>query len=919
MPAAALRRLVVLGCPFFCFSLLLLSCHDSPRKNPFDPELTPAVELTVALDDTAGTATLTWTPYAGEQPFAEYRVLRSVLDRSEVDTLKVITDVELTTLIDTSLAPNTGYVYLVLVVNTDGFEAASQQQSTSGYQIGPVELLEVKVDRQEGGAALRWMRFTGGRFEAYRVERRGARGEFVAIGRVAAVGDTSFTDADLAAGVSYVYRIVVEAAGLAWTGTRSDQEEFSFAEVELLAAQVDSISGDIHLTWTRFTGLDFQTYQVRRRVADMDEEVILVEYSSQTDTVFVDRNVWANVDYRYTVAVLAAGQEQFSNTREGRLHLLPVQLEDPEFDSATASVTLRWAPYAGPRFQKYRVLRSAVGLPFQMVAEVEDRSAATFIDTGLKGNAEYVYQIGVVIAQEEETYTLVGESVGGAIHPLVATWPLEIDERDHARLFIEEGRLTILATTGTDSFSFRGEINKNTDWTVRLLVFDGEGGLLEERILYQDVMNTMIPQAAATFASSDGGRFLSLAKIDNLCKPRRAIEVLNFGPDGEYRWFPEKMLLADVFSEQIGEGAVDEIVLVGGYMGGAFFDNVVVSSGGQVLFTEDFEDESMEDWETVRTPGETEGLFLRAKVEEGRGFVQGMEWTHEIDATWQDIRVQADVGIGRPAGQVAIGLGRQIGGRNRDVFRTGTLWLTNCNEALLLWNNMGRYEEGFGVFQGKGTPFRLALEIVDGQLSASVRSPLWFDMIETRTLQWTSLVSLGGTVLLSADKQLYSIATEEDRVLHEVLGSPVSEMRLWERPETYPESGHWLGVCLPEENLVLTGGLQGERLAWPFTDESKNIGAGEGPDPGHFLFPLSLDAGPDQRIYVLDAGNARIQVFDIDGNYITHFGRMGSAAGEFDFGSGGSASSFAGSIAVDDDGYIYVADVGNRRIQKFAP
>lgn len=26
-----------------------------------------------------------------------------------------------------------------------------------------------------------------------------------------------------------------------------------------------------------------------------------------------------------------------------------------------------------------------------------------------------------------------------------------------------------------------------------------------------------------------------------------------------------------------------------------------------------------------------------------------------------------------------------------------------------------------------------------------------------------------------------------------------------------------------------------------------------------------------------------------------------------------------GSIAVDDDGFIYVADVGNRRIQKFAP
>ena len=70
---------------------------------------------------------------------------------------------------------------------------------------------------------------------------------------------------------------------------------------------------------------------------------------------------------------------------------------------------------------------------------------------------------------------------------------------------------------------------------------------------------------------------------------------------------------------------------------------------------------------------------------------------------------------------------------------------------------------------------------------------------------------------------------------------------------------------------------------------------------------------------MLDAGNARIQVFDLDGNYITQWGRKGSSAGEFDFGSGGAPEDFEGSIAVDSEGNIYVADVGNGRIQKFAP
>jgi DNA-binding beta-propeller fold protein YncE len=49
------------------------------------------------------------------------------------------------------------------------------------------------------------------------------------------------------------------------------------------------------------------------------------------------------------------------------------------------------------------------------------------------------------------------------------------------------------------------------------------------------------------------------------------------------------------------------------------------------------------------------------------------------------------------------------------------------------------------------------------------------------------------------------------------------------------------------------------------------------------------------------------------------WGRAGSEPGQFDFGGGLTSDDHAGSIAVDDDGFIYVADVGNRRIQKFAP
>ena len=44
-----------------------------------------------------------------------------------------------------------------------------------------------------------------------------------------------------------------------------------------------------------------------------------------------------------------------------------------------------------------------------------------------------------------------------------------------------------------------------------------------------------------------------------------------------------------------------------------------------------------------------------------------------------------------------------------------------------------------------------------------------------------------------------------------------------------------------------------------------------------------------------------------------------SRHGRIRFGQGNVSTDFVGSIAVDDDGFIYVADVGNGRIQKFAP
>ena len=141
----------------------------------------------------------------------------------------------------------------------------------------------------------------------------------------------------------------------------------------------------------------------------------------------------------------------------------------------------------------------------------------------------------------------------------------------------------------------------------------------------------------------------------------------------------------------------------------------------------------------------------------------------------------------------------------------------------------------------------------------------------------------------------------------------------------WPGDAGLIGLSFPEDNQVLIGQARlssfSGLLTWPQIGSAttRQIGEGSGQGPGEFVYPLSMDRAPDGRIYVLDAGNARIQTFDEAGRFITGWGTKGDSDDQFDFGSGRKSTDLSGSIAVDDDGFIYVADVGNRRIQKFAP
>ena len=85
---------------------------------------------------------------------------------------------------------------------------------------------------------------------------------------------------------------------------------------------------------------------------------------------------------------------------------------------------------------------------------------------------------------------------------------------------------------------------------------------------------------------------------------------------------------------------------------------------------------------------------------------------------------------------------------------------------------------------------------------------------------------------------------------------------------------------------------------------------GQGETPDAFYGPRGLAVDEDGQVYVADTGNKRIVVFTSNGEFVTQFGTYGFDVGEFDE---------PVAVALDANGNVYVTDTWNQRIQVFSP
>ena len=698
-----------------------------------------------------------------------------------------------------------------------------------------------------------------------------------------------------------------------------------------LQATLDDTASTAALTWTPYQGdIPFAAYQILRNIADRVTVDTLATFTDINALTYTDTSLATNTTYAYRVAIRnSAGFAAISAPITVRpLQLPSVARLRAEFDSGTASATLTWSPYRGPRFSTYQVLRR-IGSREEIVAELNAVEDTTFTDTSLDGAIDYTYQI---IAQTERGEIIEGTTASGGIHKFVAEWPIDIipiavlnnfgflGGNTFPRIWIEGDEIRMMG---------------NEEFGTYLLRFSKKGLLLSSQWLASTEVEFF-----DMAQSRDGRLWFVTSDLET------ELWLLSAEPDGQLRKRSHDLFTDALATPFAGDQAVvqDRIALVGAlgqtsalqtpYISAA---NLTVTRDGTVLYRDFTPETEVLDagWHLEQPDAELAIYRLGPSPIFPWGgiyssFVGWLFWTgssgesfHSLwrdGEDWSDFALQADLRFRVTAsGGIAIG---------SDTFSRFTLALTEQDQAQFNWTYVAadgstseqNYTQPFPI--SNGFTYRLSLEAVQGRVRARVEAPIWWNAPLPQSLRYINqrIADLDGSFAITVNNQAFHVTAEGEGELIGELPDMVNYLKTWER-----NGRRFLGAVMPESGRIAWGPIIGAQASnWPRLLR-RSFGPFLNDGDGSLRYPTAFAVGPDGRFYVLDGANYRVVVFNEQGEYITQWGTRGSGPGQFNLGSGDERmdtfvfKSLAGDITVDDEGFVYVVDHDNLRIQKFAP
>lgn len=124
------------------------------------------------------------------------------------------------------------------------------------------------------------------------------------------------------------------------------------------------------------------------------------------------------------------------------------------------------------------------------------------------------------------------------------------------------------------------------------------------------------------------------------------------------------------------------------------------------------------------------------------------------------------------------------------------------------------------------------------------------------------------------------------------------------------------GLAVAPDGSIYVADSLNHRI-WQLSQQGAvlNSWGGEGSGPGQFREPWDVAVDGEGHVYVADTWNHRLQKFTAQGEFVRSWGTVG----QFMRGDPNGEGAFYGprALEVGPDGYLYVADTGNKRVQVF--